>query len=270
MARDHFVAQTCLKHFAGNDGKLRAYRKSDGLSFPCHPRDICHEWDGDLVRDFRRDEALLGGYRKIFEPAWDRAIVDLVDGVEDPSVKLAVAGYWANLMVCTPAWTRVGAKIQEYDTMRTVRAHDVLTTRVGKPDPKLKAMLAAFDAGHYRIEAERDAIRAMNAAHLSHHAWQLYNADWIVLQSDSEVDFITSDNPVAFDDPGPWRGGEGGLPRYLPVTSRLCIYGLMDPRAPRDEPDFTRSPRGVERVNRAVAQCAEELVCDPAWKIDPC
>ncbi len=121
----------------------------------------------------------------------------------------------------------------------------------------------------------------MNAKDLSHHAWQLYNADWIVLQSDSEVDFITSDNPVAFDDPGPWRGGEGGLPRYLPVTSRLCIYGLMDPRAPRDEPDFTRSPRGsvrratvplrgVERVNRAVAQCAEELVCDPAWKIDPC
>ena len=128
-----------------------------------------------------------------------------------------------------------------------------------------------FDAGHYRIEPERDAIRAANATHLLHHAWHLYNADWIVIQNDSETDFITSDNPVAFDDPGPWRGGEGGLPRYLTLMPRLCHYGLMDPHAERDEPDFTRPPRGsihrgsiplhgVERVNRAVAQCAEALV----------
>ena len=271
MPRDHFISQTYLKHFVGKDGMLYAYRKSDRASFPCRPKDICHEWDGDLVRDFLKDEALIGGFRQIFEPAWDRALVDLVDGIDDPTVKLAIAGYWANLMVCTPAWTRVGVKTQEYDTMRTVRAHDVLMTQAGKPDPKLKAMIAEFDAGHYRIEAKRDAIRAMNATYLSRHAWQFYNADWIVIRNDSEIDFITSDNPVAFDDPGPWRGGEAGLPRYLTLTPRLCLYGLMDPRAPEDEPDFTRPPRGsirrgliplhgVERVNRAVAQCAEELV----------
>ncbi len=110
------------------------------------------------MRDFRRDEALLGGYRKIFEPAWDRAIVDLVDGVEDPSVKLAVADIGRTLWCARLPGRASGRRFEEYDTMRTVRAHDVLTTRVGKPDPKLKAMLAAFDAGHYRIEAERDAI----------------------------------------------------------------------------------------------------------------
>jgi len=130
MPRDHFVAQTYLKHFIGNDGMLHAYRKSNGGDFPCRPRDICHEWDGDLVHDFLKDETLIGSFRKIFEPAWDRALIDLVDGVADPTVKLAVAGYWANLMVCTPAWTRVGVKTQEYDTMRTVRAHDVLMTQL--------------------------------------------------------------------------------------------------------------------------------------------
>jgi hypothetical protein len=271
MTRDHFVAQTYLKHFIGNDGMLRAYRKSDGLSFPCRPKDICHEWDGDLVHDFLKDEALIRGFRKIFEPAWDRAIIGLVDGVEDPTVKLAIAGYWANLMVCTPAWTRVGMKTQEHDTMRTVRAHDVLMTQAGKPDPKLKAMLAEFDAGHYRIEAKRDAIRAMNATHLLRYAWHLYNAHWTIIRNDSETDFITSDNPVAFDDPGPWRGGERGLPRYLVLTPRFCLYGLMDAHAVHDEPDFARPPRGsihrgsiplhgVERVNRAIARCAEELV----------
>jgi hypothetical protein len=274
MSRDHFVAKTYLKHFVGKDGMLHAYRKSDGLSFSCRTDDICREWDGDLVRDFLEDEALIGGFRKIFEPAWDRAIVHLLSENDDPTAKLAIAGYWANLMVCTPAWTRVSMKTREHDTMRTVRAHDVLTTQAGKPDPKLKAMLAEFDAGNYRIEAVRDAARATNATHLSCHAWSLYNADWIVIQNDSETDFITSDNPVAFDDPGPWRGGEGGLPRFLTLTPRLCLYGLMDPRSRRDEPDFTRPPRGsirrgsvphhgVEHINRAVARCAENLVISP-------
>lgn len=141
MSRDHFAARTYLKHFVGKDGMLHAYRKSDGRSFPCWPDNICHEWDGDLVRDFLKDEALIGGFRKLFEPAWDRAIADLVNGMEDPTVKLAIAGYWANLMVCTPAWTRVGMKTLEYDTMRTVRAHDILMTQAGTPDLKLKVDL---------------------------------------------------------------------------------------------------------------------------------
>jgi hypothetical protein len=111
--------------------------------------------------------------------------------------------------------------------------------QAGKPDRKLKGMLAEFDAGHYRIEAERDAIRAVNATHLSGHARHLYNADWIVIRNDSHTDFITSDNPVAFDDPGPWRGGEGGLPRYLPLTPRLK-------RVPRRNPG-----RQILRANDA-------------------
>jgi hypothetical protein len=233
---------------------------------------ICYEADGDIIRGFLRDESLLGTFRKIFEPAWNDAISDLETRVCDAAVKLAVAGYWTNLMLCTPAWTRIGKEAHDHDWLRTARAHDVLTTQADEPDLKLKAMLAEIDSGHYRIEAEREAIRAVNVTHLSRFAWQLYNADWIVIRNDSDTDFITSDNPVAFDDPGPWRGGEGGLPRYLTLTPRLCLYGLMDPRGTHDdEPDFTRLPRGivkwasiplrgVERVNRAVAKCAEDLV----------
>jgi hypothetical protein len=269
MPRDHFAAQTYQKHFGGTDGLLHVYRKSGG-HFRCRPKAICYEVDGDIIREFLKDEALLGNFRKIFEPAWNDAITDLENGVCDAAVKLAVAGYWTNLMVCTPAWTRVCMKIQAHDSLRTVRAHDAIMTQAGKPDPKLKAMLAEFDAGQYRVEAKRDAMRAMNATHLTRHAWQLYNTDWTVIRNASDTDFITSDNPVALDDPGAWRGGEQGFPRYLPITPRLCLHmepgGLTD-----DEPDFARPPRGtvtwgsiplhgVERVNRAVARCAEDLV----------
>jgi hypothetical protein len=60
MQNDHYVAQTYLRHFAGPTGLLRAYRKSNGATFPCRPRDICHEPDGDIVRDFLSEP----GYRR--------------------------------------------------------------------------------------------------------------------------------------------------------------------------------------------------------------
>jgi hypothetical protein len=34
MANDHYVAQTYLKHFAGESGKLQAFRKSDAKNLP--------------------------------------------------------------------------------------------------------------------------------------------------------------------------------------------------------------------------------------------
>jgi hypothetical protein len=73
MKDDHYVAQTYLKHFAGPSGMLRAYRKSDGHSFPCWPKDICHESDGDILHDFLSDPAYLGEFRKAFEPMWNHA-----------------------------------------------------------------------------------------------------------------------------------------------------------------------------------------------------
>ena len=36
-----------------------AYVKSQA-----HEKDICHEWDDDLVRDFLKDEALIGGFEQ--------------------------------------------------------------------------------------------------------------------------------------------------------------------------------------------------------------
>jgi hypothetical protein len=35
MGRDHYVAETYLKHFAGSNGMLYAYRKSNLKHFPC-------------------------------------------------------------------------------------------------------------------------------------------------------------------------------------------------------------------------------------------
>jgi hypothetical protein len=279
MARDHYVAQTYLGHFTDANGMLHVYRKEDGKYWQSGPKGVCREWDGDLIRDFLKNERMLGEYRAIFEPRWNDAIADLGSGRCDSAVKMVISGYWANLLVCTPAWTRVGVKMHDYAAMHRLRAEDALRTEAGKPDPKLKEMLAAFDSGRYRIQTKPDAVRASAATALLDFAWAFYNAHWTVIRNDTAIGFLTSDNPVAFNDPGSWRGGQPGLPRYLTLSPRLCLYGFMDPAGRRDKPDFTQPPRGdilwgsipldgVERVNRAVAECAEEIVISPCKSDD--
>lgn len=271
MPRDHYVAQTYLGHFADPGGMLHVYRKADGKYWQSGPKGVCREWDGDIIHDFLKNERMLGDYRAIFEPRWNDAITDLENGHCDSAVKMAISGYWANLLVCTPAWTRVGIRMLDFAAMHRLRSEDILCTEKGKPDPKLKEMLAAFNSGRCRIETKPDAVRAMAARALMDFAWALYNARWTVIRNETAIGFLTSDNPVAFNDPGSWRGGQPGLPRYLTLSPRLCLYGFMDPAGPRDKPDFQQQPRGdirwgsvpprgVERVNRAVAECAEEIV----------
>jgi hypothetical protein len=159
MSNDHYVAQTYLPAFrrtargcctstgrpmvSTGGGALRA-SVTNGM--------------GDLIRDFVKDENLLGTYRGMFEPRWNDAITDLENGVCDAAVKMAIAGYWANLLVCTPAWTRLGIKMHDHNAMQTVRAHDILLTEAGKPDAKLKEMLAE------RADISGDAIIGIVAA----------------------------------------------------------------------------------------------------------
>lgn len=116
MPRDHYVAETYLKHFVGKTGMLHAYRKTDGKKFPCHPSDICHEWDGDIIPDFLDNPKLLGEYRKIFEPVWNPVLQQLQAGTVSFPDKVALAGYIGNLLVCTPAWRSIG--IEGYNFAR--------------------------------------------------------------------------------------------------------------------------------------------------------
>jgi hypothetical protein len=266
MPHDHYVAQTYLGHFVDpvlqEGGRqilaIRPEGRLPRMGRRHHPR---------FPQEREDARRLQGDIRATVEDA----ITDLENGRCDSAVKMVISGYCGNLLVCTPAWTRVGVKMHDYAGMHQLRAEDALRTEAGKPDPKLKEMLAAFNSGRYHIETRADAVRASAARALLDFAWALYNACWTVIQNDTAIGFLTSDNPVAFNDPGPWRGAQPGLPRYLTLSPRLCLYGFMDPAGPRDKPDFVRPPRGdiqwgsvpmhgVERVNRAVAECAEEIV----------
>ena len=81
MRKDHYIAQTYLKHFGDLriDGMLHAYRKPDGSKFQCWPKDVCHEWDGDLNPILTQPE-LLGDFRRMFEPYWSLSLENILSG----------------------------------------------------------------------------------------------------------------------------------------------------------------------------------------------
>jgi hypothetical protein len=279
MAYDHFIAKTYLRHFLSGKEQLRVYRKSGGPDRGYWPQSICGVIDGDLVSDFLDNPKAIGEFRKLFEPYWNSTLAALEARNMSVHAKFVVAGFMSNLLWATPTSTRLTSESYRHYVIETARARQVLGARRGNGDPQIAQAVALVDEGKLTVEVEPDCARARNASHLLSFAWNLYNSDWTIFANDTPVKFITSDNPFVFEDPGQFRGGKAMLPRYLPLSPKLCLYVVMDPYRDFGEPDFAKPPQGhvqfartdreigVEFINERVIECAEELVI-ASTKID--
>lgn len=276
MPDDHYVARTYLRHFVGPSGMLHAYRKSNGASFPCWPKDICHEQNGDIIPDFLSEPGYLGEFRAGFESLWNSSVEALKARAVDMRDKLHLAGYWAQLMICTPTWTRVAVETSNHNAINAVSAYDTMSTERGKPNETLTAAIGDINSGSIVVQTEPDFVRAENARNVLKFAWALYNADWDVYENETGTGYLTSDNPASFEDPGDRWGPPGSVPfvGYLPVTPKLCLRCDLT-RNPdafmHTKQDFTQEPKGtvqggyinletVQRINTCTVKCAEQLV----------
>ncbi len=272
MTKDHFVAQTYLRHFGdpARKGMLHAYRKSDGKYFPCHTADVCHEWDGDLNPLLVKND-LLGDFRKIFEPQWNVSIETLLSKTMSPTDMFAVAGYFANLMVCTPTWRRIGV------TMHNDHAKSFLTfskkmqeNHGGNPELPVDA-IEMLERGEITLEHDPNYIKAKATQGLMNYAWMTYHQDWTIIRNATAYPFITSDNPVAIHQSAKFAEP---MTRYLPITPALCISVRYDrtklpPLNPAMPPKgavkwANVTDQGAKFINKLVAQCAEDLVFSSA------
>jgi len=124
MAKDHYVAQTYLKHWCDPKNKppLQVYRKSDLKHFPCRPRDVCHEWDGDLIPEYLTDPGRLGKFRKIFEPRWKPTVERLCAGNIDPKDKLVLSMAWAHFFLFPPAQREIAKGIHANEVREMARS----------------------------------------------------------------------------------------------------------------------------------------------------
>lgn len=278
MAKDHFLAQTYLKHFGdpSQGGMLHAYRKADEKYFPCWPKDVCHEWDGDLNPVLQHEPKLLGDFRKIFEPHWNSAIENMIAGAVTPTDKFVVAAYMANMMVCTPAWRRVMQSAVTDRKVGSFKFEQAMKEKHSGGDEELLEGARMLDRGELKITIDDNYIKGKITQLLIDHACTIFSADWLILENKTDQAYLASDNPVALSFSG--RPGDA-LTRILPITPQLCLSIRFDiagvtPR--RLTPDDVRKilqspPQGkiiraeakpidVRFANKLVVQCAEELV----------
>jgi Protein of unknown function (DUF4238) len=230
MTRDHFIAQTYLKRWCDPAKRppLQAYRKSNVKPFRCSPRDVCHEWDGDLIRAYFTDPALLGKFRNIFEPKWNPTIEKIGGVTFNQEDKLILSMAWAHFSLCTPAQREL-AKVIYRNEARALASELVEGHRL---DPSSLTI---------EIEREADFFKRLATKYIPLMTSFFYNQDWRILRNDTESSFITSDNPSAF------AAGSNPRVRLLPISPSLCLYtqyAEIDMRLDAGYFDFGLPPKG--------------------------
>ncbi|MEX1204246.1 MAG: DUF4238 domain-containing protein [Dongiaceae bacterium] len=277
MSKDHFVAITYLKHFGdpGLNGMLHAYRKSDGATFRCWPKDVCHEWEGDENPEYlRNNPGALGNYRRIFETHWNRSVETLLAGRITHETKLLISAYIANLMTCTPAWRRVGIDSFEKSLLSYLSfVKRMKEKHGGQPELPVEA-IKALEQGRIKISANPAYIKAAVTRQLLEQTWNIYNQAWVILKNETDEPFLTSDNPVAL-----YSSPNIGDPfqRYLTINPKLALdimvrRDLIIPFDADHASEYLRRPpmgrvvdrnavkADVKNVNMLIVQCAEDLV----------
>jgi hypothetical protein len=229
---------------------------------------VCREWNGDLnEKYFEKNPAILGQLRRIFEKDWNKAIEQLTKKSISPDSKFTLAGYWAHLITCTPQWRATGVQMLEEQIKQLVHFIAKRKLRDAPFDASLISTL--LNDGRVKPVADPDFVRAMVTKQLLHIAWILYNQMWTVLENETDVPFVTSDNPCSIFPDAPL-----GQPttRLLPVTPRLALLATLDERnLPAKEIDLKLPPNGsasgkaitkanVKSLNRVTVMNAEQLV----------
>lgn len=179
----------------------------------------------------------------------------------------AISGYFANLMVCTPAWIRIGVTMYNDHAKAFLSfSKKMKEQHGGNPDLPVDA-IEMLEKGELTLEHDPNYVKAKATQELIKYAWQTYHQNWTIIRNATEYPFMTSDNPVAIQQSANPREP---ATRYLPITPALCLSVRYDRnKLPPFDPTLpprgsvawaTVKPDGAKAINKLVAQCAEDLV----------
>lgn len=271
MAEDHYVAQTYLKHWKppGPKAMLYGYSKAADKEFPCQTGDVCREWNWDTNPRFKDNPQLLADFRKMFEPQWNPTIGAIRAGTLSVDDRFALAGYWAQLTTCTPAWHRNAVQMYEAQLVDFI---PLVVEGFAKKHPEHReAVEEALAKGRIKPRVDEDYVKAILTAHLTDATFLLYEQDWTLLVNHTDASFITSDNPSSVF---PRRSIFAPLTRFLPLAPDLGVLATIDTARKRcvdpsgaieDLRSGTLVRRNIDRklaahLNRVVAMNADQMV----------
>ncbi|MCX7167128.1 MAG: DUF4238 domain-containing protein [Rhodocyclales bacterium] len=199
---DHYVSQTYLTLFCGREGTLVPYYK-DGhviVGKPKWPKSICSEVDGDMNTYFD-DARVLDTYLQPIETRWAGNVKALRERRLDARGKYELASYIAYLRACNPVAKRLGqgmiAAMMQPQADKVLREHLYDPPADSPPlDDATRAKLQReFEKGGIKTVVDRDYAHARGIASLTGVSDRLYCSHWLKLSNETDVPFITSDNP---------------------------------------------------------------------------
>jgi Protein of unknown function (DUF4238) len=248
---------------------MRGYKKAVEGNFPCSPKDVCREWNWDINPLFKDNPGLLADFRKAFEPHWNPAIGEVRSGRISSEEKFVLAGYWAQLTTCTPAWHAHAVEMYERQVLDFI---PLVAAHVARQRPADREYIEkALAEGRIVPDIDGNHVKGVLTQQLTRTISVLYHQDWFVVRNTTEMPFITSDNPSSIF---PRRGPTSPLVRFLPLAPDLGLIAVAAARKGRDDvplPDLTKPPPGVvrsaivdrkraARLNRITVMNANELV----------
>lgn len=262
--RHHFVSVTYLNAWTSMPGrKLYAYR-SDDASAPFHiqPDEIGFEnyyysqMRADGTRDNDSFEDLFGGV----EAQWPTVMKALEAQALDP-----LALHWLYAMT-TMMRTRVPAarNFNEEIIALEMRTGLKVFAEMGRLPEKLKRYEHELDTVDIAIERQRTLGKM--SEDMRRFGDMTQRLGFEILCNETGTDFITSDNPVAYFDPGdagirrPYIENEK-IELYFPLSPTLAFHGANRLRRFGQMPRFrtVTDTTKVRAINRITARFAYRL-----------
>jgi hypothetical protein len=107
--------------------------------------------------------------------------------------KFALAGYWALLTTCTPAWHRNAVQLAERQLAELI---PLVARHMANEKPQYEDFIEqALAEGRIEPNPDGQHIKAMLTQQLTRTTLLLYQLDWTIIQNRTLTPFITSDNP---------------------------------------------------------------------------
>lgn len=236
---------------------------------------MCAERDGDRNVEYLRDQNLRRDFRAIFEPHLPNAISGFENCCATATDKHVVSMFMAALMICTPAWRRVGAEILDRQLKGQLIHETRMRARHGHIDDRMAEAVGSLERNELAIEHDPAYVEARATVNAMPTAVSLFRENWTVSINRTTVPSLTSDSPFSIDwvqtTPRPI------MFRHLPLSPLVSVTVAHSGRFKIErEPDviarilaapqeggiryISASLESLERINIAVVQGAEDLV----------
>lgn len=258
--KDHYVAQTYLRNFSikGSKAHVNAIRKSDLKGLNNVPlRSICYKVNWSTNPYFPEKARVIEDYLKIFEPKWSNCIRMLADEEFDSETKYFMSGYIAYLRACTPTAIRLG---QGWSSEIVRQTYEIIEQKeLSNPNTKYKDTINEIRShGGVKVNVDPNYPKAMGIRALSGAQEKLQRFPWLIMTNETEIPYITSDNPVCLRYPQ----NSAFCDFYVPVTPKIAImiHPIRELVSEIIDSLVSIKPEGVNEFNRLVVKCAEDMV----------